>query len=136
MDLQQALASFSGTEHYYQHPFGHFVYTDGVRYLAETAGAYWLLDAIASWQIDSAVRAAPVQFWRLHVNPDRTAVLEAAEERDENGQPLHAATAADRNAHRWTAGPLVRQEIEYTDFPLPSIDLWLIDGVLLLPSEY
>ena len=31
---------------------------------------------------------------------------------------------------------LVRQEIEYSDFPLDKIELWLIDGVLLLKSEY
>jgi len=31
---------------------------------------------------------------------------------------------------------LVMQRIGYTDFPLKSIKLYLIDGVLLLPSEY
>ena len=32
--------------------------------------------------------------------------------------------------------PLVTQNIPFTDFPLDTIDLWLCDGVLMLPSEY
>ncbi len=36
---------FTGTEQYYFNPlFEQFRYTDGVKFLAERAGAYWLLD--------------------------------------------------------------------------------------------
>ena len=42
------LSQFIGTENYYRHWTGHGVYTDGVKYLAEKAGAYWLIDAILS----------------------------------------------------------------------------------------
>lgn len=31
---------------------------------------------------------------------------------------------------------LVRQEIDHTDSPPPSIKLWLVNGVLMLPGEY
>ena len=31
---------------------------------------------------------------------------------------------------------LVRQKVEYTNFPLPTLKLWLVDGVLMLPGEY
>jgi hypothetical protein len=31
---------------------------------------------------------------------------------------------------------IVGQEIPYSDFPIDSIELWIIDGVALLPSEY
>ncbi len=31
---------------------------------------------------------------------------------------------------------ILSQFIPYTDFPLDEIKLWVIDGVLLLPSEY
>ena len=31
---------------------------------------------------------------------------------------------------------IVTQHIEYTDFPLDEIKLYLIDNVLILPSEY
>lgn len=31
---------------------------------------------------------------------------------------------------------VLRQEILYTDFPLPDIKLYLVEKVLMLPSEY
>jgi hypothetical protein len=61
------------------------------------------------------VRAEAFQVWTLNVAADRTAT----------------ATAADGNDR-----VIVRQEIEFTDFPLSEIKLYLTDGVLLLPSEY
>ena len=42
------LAHFIGTEHYYRlTPSA--VLTDGTKYLAEGAGAFWLMDAVASY---------------------------------------------------------------------------------------
>lgn len=41
-ELRQNLSRFSGTEHYYRtHPG--VLATDGAKYLADQAGAYWLL---------------------------------------------------------------------------------------------
>jgi hypothetical protein len=112
------LAQFTGTSTYYQHALG-IQYTDGVHYLAEYGGAYWLLDAIASWQIDPQVNQDPmlqqIQFWKLTVNDDRSALLVC--ERD--------------------AGDIaVSQEIPFTDFPLKQITLYFQQGIVLLPSEY
>lgn len=112
------LYQFTGTSQWYTHPLG-LLYTDGVQYLAERGGAYWLLDAISSWRFDPIVRddrmLQQIQFWKLTVNPDRSAVLIC--ERD-----------ADDVA--------VIQEIPFTDFPLTSVTIYCQDGVLLLPSEY
>ena len=41
----------------------------------------------------------------------------------------------------WIAGKIqtavpLRQEIEYTDFPLNGIELYLCDGILMLKNEY
>lgn len=108
----------SGTSTYYQHSLG-IQYTDGVRYLAEHGGAYWLIDAIASWQSDSRVSRDPmlqqIQFWKLTVNEDRSALLVC--ERDEGDVA-------------------VSQAIPFTDFPLKQIRLYFQQGVALLPSEY
>jgi hypothetical protein len=42
------LDQFTGTETHWRHSLNrYFLYTDGVKYLAERAGAYWFLDAIA-----------------------------------------------------------------------------------------
>ena len=45
--IQNALPYFTGSEQFYQHPlFQKFIYTDGVKYIADAASAYWLLDHI------------------------------------------------------------------------------------------
>jgi hypothetical protein len=114
--LQQALRQFTGTEHWWTNPlFSGFSYTDGVKYLAGEAGAYWLIDAIFSHQCNPKVKAEGFQEWRLKVSPDNTAVL----------------TCSDGNCNE-----ICRQEIAFTDFPLDEIALYLMNAVLLLPSEY
>ncbi len=105
------LNQFTGTENYYRHWTGQGVFTDGVQYLAEQAGAYWLIDAVFSYR-----RREPFQVWTLRKNNDNSAVLTMQED---SGEPVK-----------------VRQKIPFTDFPLDRIKLYLIDSVLLLPSEY
>src|SRR5262245_6846480 len=60
---------------YYRHLFGRLIYTDGVRQLAQRAGAFWLIDAIASYQSEPRIWRAMYQVWRLEVNENRTAKL-------------------------------------------------------------
>ena len=115
---QTELDAFVGTENIYQHSLG-ICYTDGVKYLATKGEAFWLLDAIASHQtqqILSQPELQEFQIWELTVAEDKSAVL---------------TCRADTNTE-----PVVRQEIEYTDFPLKSLKLYLEEKVLLLPSEY
>ena len=90
------------------------VATDGVIALAEAAGCYWLLDIIGSNQTDKRLDPA-FQVWELEVNKEnRSAVV-----RGLNDTEL-----------------IIQQEIPYTDFPLEKVKLFLMHGVLLLPSEY
>jgi hypothetical protein len=113
--LEAELALFTGTTRYYRHWLG-IHYTDGIHYLAERAGAYWLIDAIASWQ--PTVRAVEEEFqlWELTVDENNRASLTA---RSDTGTPA-----------------IIEQKIDYTDFPLKSLTLYLENGVLLLPSEH
>ncbi len=120
-EFEAALAQFIGTEQYYRHWTGHILYTDGVKFLADEAGAYWLIDAIASYQhrIGSSSHYAGLQgfqLWTLTRNKGDRAVLTC---QADSNQPV-----------------LVTQEIEYTDFPLPAIKLYVEGNVLLLPSEH
>lgn len=90
-------------------------------FLAKTAGAYWLIDAIASYQCETCVIAEAFQVWTLKVDPvARNGVL----------------TMTDGNSPE----PIVTQSLDYTDFPLGVITLWLVDDsrhqVMMLPSEY
>ena len=116
MTLKQSdLLAFTGIAQWFRHPlFRRYTYTEGVQYMAEHGGAYWLIDAIFSWQTAPKVKAEPFQSWTLTVKEDH-AVL----------------TATDGNDRQ-----IARQDIEFTDFPLPEITLYFTDHVLLLPSEY
>lgn len=139
--IKNGLAQFSGSEDYHllsllhQHLpsmwdgkrlFGRLLCTDGVKWLAETAQAYWLIDAIASWQSRIAKECKKnrdlegLQVWRLKRTDAGGAVL----------------TCDDGNVKL-----AVEQKIEYTDFPLDEIKLYVEprgDGtlILLLPSEH
>jgi hypothetical protein len=111
------LAQFTGSENWYRHGMVRDVlYTDGVQYVAETAGAYWLIDEIAFAQRgNKRVAAEGFQLWKLKVNPDHTARL-ACE--DGNG------------------GVVFSKIIPYSDFPLEEITLYFTNKTILLPSEY
>ncbi|CAA9302355.1 hypothetical protein AVDCRST_MAG94-444 [uncultured Leptolyngbya sp.] len=49
-EIQAALSRFHGCETFYRYWTGRLIYTEGVKYLADTAHCYWLIDAIASHQ--------------------------------------------------------------------------------------
>src|SRR5487761_2479243 len=87
-NLRASLAQFTGTEHWTRHRSRRLLYTDGVRFLAETAKAHWLIDAIASWQTHASVRCEPFQVWKLS--------------RDGNGRTWWLR-ADDGNGHQVTA---------------------------------
>ena len=46
-ELQDSLRQFTGSENVYRHLTG-LRYTDGVKFLARNAGAFWLIDVVAS----------------------------------------------------------------------------------------
>lgn len=110
------LCQFTGTEHWYRHPFNrHILYTDGVKYVADTAGAYWLIDEITFAQMKTKIAAQPFQHWKLTVKPDATATL----------------ICEDGNEH-----VVYTKKLSFTDFPLAEISFFFTDNVILLPSEY
>lgn len=69
-ELQQNLNQFTGTFEYHRHWTRRLLFTDGVQYLAENAGAYWLIDLIASHQPRCRKDAmlSSIQFWTLRVD--------------------------------------------------------------------
>ena len=63
------LRQFTGSEHWYRHGLArNVVFADGAKYVADTAGAYWLLDEIALAQHLKRVAVQGFQFWKLKVN--------------------------------------------------------------------
>lgn len=123
------LHQFTGDLERFRHPLAHrVIYTPGIQFLTERAGAYWLIDeialAIASGDVANAGRSDPrvldLHFWRLEVREDRSAELTA---RADSG-----------------VTPVVTRRIPWTDFPLDHVDVWAAyDGrrwTLYLPSEH
>lgn len=130
---QANLSGFTGSATWTRHwTSPDIIYSEGMAYVAEQAGAHWLLDAIASHLLHDRKLIAKRQaepdfnflhFWYLTVNEDKTAVLECKAD-------------SDRPA-------VVTQNIEYTDFPLlGKFTVYAgTDGPgtptkLFLPSEY
>ena len=137
--LEHELAYFSGTEKWYRH--GGFwrheiLLTDGVMHLAEKGGrnggtAFWLMDAIASYQGEKVLARHPFQVWKLIVT-------------ETEGQSRCARLVCTNGNNE---KPIVEQQIEYTDFLLDEVQLYAsvepVDEtgkkkrvIILLPSEY
>lgn len=121
--LQGELNGFCGTENHYRH-FTGGLFTDGVKHLADRAGAYWLIDAVLSYQCEQKIRALPFQVWTLKVL------------RSELGKNKNEPMAILEMKEDTDAPIKVRQKFEYTDFPEGEIKLYFQNGVLFLPSEY
>ncbi len=115
--LKMNLQRFSGTDHWYKHQLSPLTYTDGVKYLAETAQCYWLIDIVASLYAHPSKLMQKQEFLtiKLIVNPESNNAVFTAD--DGNDTILYT------------------QHIPFTDFPLEKIVLFCINGVLLLPSE-
>ena len=111
------MAQFTGSENYYRHSLARKVlYTDGAKYVAETAGAYWLLDEIAINNMGLPLLAKEeFQVWILTVRPDYTGTL----------------TCEDGNENT-----VFTKELEFTDFPEEGVTLWFQNNTIFLPSEY
>jgi len=125
-ELEEMLANYYGSETFTRY-LGDLVLTEGVLAMAEAVGAFWLLDLIWSYQpkLRSDEQTREMQFWTLTVGEDKSAV--ATCERD-------------------TDDVVIRQKIEFTDFPKTAkpIRIWVEragdpDGktfyVVMLPSE-
>lgn len=109
------LKKFSGSCVLYKH-WLNIQYTQGIKHLAETTQSFWLIDTIASYQTRQLLSnpyLEELQIWRLVVQ-EKSGILIC--EWDTNKEVL-------------------RQDIPYTDFPLPTIKLYLAQKVLMLQAR-
>lgn len=126
-EIVKGLAGFSGREAYHRDSplHGQLVITDGVKWLADNAECHWLLDLIASFQEDCRQdeMLADFQMWQVTVSKDQSVVV---------------------TCFRDTGDQAFSQYINFTDFPLPAMKLYVQRGaangeqvmVLMLPGEY
>jgi hypothetical protein len=114
------LSPFYGSECFWTHGLGGFVYTEGVKYIADNAGhgAYWLLDAIGSYQ--SECKKDPMlcdfQIWKLDLDGKGGAMLTCWPDSGPEEKPV------------------ITQKLEFTDFPQDT-KLYLENNTLMLPAE-
>lgn len=108
--LKADLAQFFGSQNQYRH-FTGMRFSDGVKYFAEKAEAFWLLDLVAS--------IAPR--FREHF-----IVVEL----------IVKGSAADFKLNDGNGTYLAFKRIAYTDCPEGSWKFYLADNTLILPSEY
>lgn len=109
-ELLRNLAQATGTEYY--HWYYSLLMTDGVLFLCENAECFWLMGVI--WSVQNRLAEHDMVVVTLEVHEDRSATFKAV----------------DRDVL------VYEQVIPWTDFVLDSITLYVIDGVVLLPSEY
>ena len=136
-ELHSNLRMFQGCEVPTRHGLvRNFFFSEGIVYLREHAGAFWLVDAIASHIASPKLRQhmrenedfARLHFWHLTDNGKGGVTLSAQLDTGET--------------------PVVTQEIEYSDFPFDESKMFkLYCGLtmiqnetnpilLFLPSEY
>jgi hypothetical protein len=109
------LKQFTGSEQLYFNPlFRKFRYTEGVKFLAQNAKCYWLLDYVFSNQNERVLKENEFQTWKIKVENDKAEIIVE----DGNHKKLKSF------------------KLDFTDFPLPEFTLWFVNDTLMLPSEY
>lgn len=158
------LARFKGSESFYPQGLSRLVYTEGVKYLADNAGAYWLIDLIASYQhqlvTDSGLKH--FQLWIVTVpnaldesqTPDYPFIYPQENHdavvscwRDSPVPSYLKRTCLDKgDEYKALDNYILSQDVLYTDFPLRELCLYVcgtevdskgqIISTLMLRSEY
>ena len=119
--LKEQLEQFHGSQQLFALPLCQTRYTEGIRFLAQTANAFWLLTdaSVMGKGLRDKSRFITVDFKRCS--------------KTEAGTHGHDAVIAYTDGNGTT---LARQQYHFTDFPLERIRLYFVDNTLLLPSEY
>jgi hypothetical protein len=112
-ELKSQLVGFTGTSQYWKGSLT-LDYTDGIKSLHEIAKCYWLIQDI-SIVSKMKFKNAPFQVWAIDVKNGKGELTM----KEDTGRPV-----------------LYRQKYSYTDFPEGRFEIWVIDGVMILPSEY
>jgi uncharacterized protein DUF6876 len=110
-EINRTLPNFTGTENYHKFLCGTFL-SDGVKYIADSAECYWLLNILVSVQQLPKVKKEDFQVLKFN--------RESMTVRIEDG---------DNNV-------VYKQKIQLTDFPLDEITIWFANHIIYLPSEH
>jgi len=128
-ELKKGLQQCTGTTQYFRHSLSRLQYTEGIQYLAKNAECYWLIDAIASYQHQLIKKESLQEFqlWLLVVGNDHEFIKPASHQ--------DAVLTCWEDTPKAGDKPVVRQNIPFTDFPLPEMKLYVQELILMLPDE-
>ncbi|PKQ44475.1 DUF6876 family protein [Confluentibacter flavum] len=119
--LQESLQQFCGTEQFFQLPLIRTRFTDGIHYLAEKAGCFWLItdaSVIAKSLMDKSYFIT-IDFKRLSESERQQKGCEAIINYTDGNETI-------LETHRYNV----------TDFPLDELRMYFVNNTLMLPSEY
>jgi hypothetical protein len=125
-ELLEGLEGFTGTEKYhYLATTKNLMFTDGMAYLCENAGCYWLADIIAiGYAINKKIKDnAKFLIWRIRVLEGNKAIIEAFTDCESDG-------SYSENKR------VCLQELAYSDFPIKEYEFYQCENVVLLKGEY
>lgn len=116
-DLSDNLDCFIGSQHFYPIAFTPLVFTEGVKYFAETCECFWLIDLIG-YGMFRLHRQLGYLFIDIEVNKNHTVCITA---RQDSGMPVVFKK---------------KQKDLCKIIPIGTYKFYLMNDTLLLPSEY
>ena len=120
-EIKTGLQHFHGSETIYQIPLTRSRYTNGIKYLANSAECYWLITdtSIMAKSLLPKSYFITIDFKRLSLKEQKIQGCEAV------------ITYGDGNDTI-----LATHKYKVTDFPLDELRLFFVDDTLMLPGEY
>jgi hypothetical protein len=122
-EVNNYLAHCNGTDTLHTYGLFRKQISDGVKYVADKLGAYWLLDVVFSHQLNfKAVRAANgFQVWKILLNKTGNGCKVTMDDGGQNDNETKV---------------LITQRIPFTDFPRGvELVMYYEGGVLMLKEE-
>jgi len=106
-DLRKVMNDYSGgSDERYRHTFNRrFIYSAGVRAVAEAAECYWLIDMVA-------LQMAPTYAAAWKRDEVSIGIIKVNVPPDESDDPATVSLSLQDDAP-----PAIRQELDFTDFP-------------------
>ncbi len=120
-EILEKLEDFRGTEMFYKSATVKCRYTEGIKYLAETAHCYWMLS-------DSSIVAETLMKQSYFITVDFKRLTEKEQQKEKCEAVIIYSDGNDN--------VLKTQKYISTDFPLDELRMFYVDNTLLLPSEY
>ncbi len=118
-ELQLGLSQFTTIDGWYHHCLQQFVFTDGVKWLCDSTSCSGLLTTIAYYQFRIKLQyrsLEPFQIWHLKCTDDGSGLLTC---KAPGGSKV-----------------LICKKLDSVDSTLDGLTFWLVNGMLLLPTEY